>query len=92
MKKPLIILALAAGLLAACGGEAVVATVGDTEILESDVASLLQDASVIPAEQFADELLDAIVEVVVIGAASADFGVTVSSEQVDHQVDDVHQQ
>lgn len=92
MKKPLIILALAAGLLAACGGEAVVATVGDTEILESDVASLLEDAAVIPAEQFADELLDAIVEVVVIDAAQADFGVTVSSEQVESRRSEIQTQ
>jgi parvulin-like peptidyl-prolyl isomerase len=83
VKKPLVILALAAAVLSACGGDAVVATVGDTEILESNVASLLQDAGAIPNDQFAQELLDAIVEMVVIDAAQTEFGLSFSDEQVE---------
>ncbi len=85
MKKSLFALALAAVLLSACGGDAIVATVDDSEILESDVASLLQDTGAIPTAQFADELLNAIVEIAVIDAAQADFGISVTDDEVEQR-------
>ncbi len=90
MKKTLSILALSAVLLSACGGSSVVATVGDREILESDVESLVAseavEGGVIPADAFADELLNVIVEIAVVQAAENEFGLAFTDVEVDGKV------
>ncbi len=84
MKTTLRIAAL--GLLfAACGGSgAVVATVNGAEVSVSDVEELYRaSAGVVPADQFADNLLNTIVELIVIQVAGSDFGISFTDEEIE---------
>jgi parvulin-like peptidyl-prolyl isomerase len=90
MKKLLSLAAVFAVVVVGCGGgsSAVAATVGDTEITVGDVEVLMDlDGATVTRDQFAQFLSFAIQWEVVVAAAEADFGITVSDEEVAAQAD-----
>lgn len=90
MKKLSSLVVVCAVILAGCGGgsSTVAATVGDTEITVGEVEALMDlDGATVTRDQFAQFLSFAIQWEVVVAAAEADFGITVSDEEVDAQAD-----
>ena len=85
MKKMTLRTAALALVLAACGGGgAVVATVNGAEVTTSDVEALYAEGvGAVPAEQFADNLLNAIVEFLVIDTAESEFGISFTGEEIE---------
>lgn len=85
MKKLLTLVVAGAMLLAACGsGGGVAATVNGTDITVSDVDALIDsDGATIPTEQFAQYLTAAIQFNIFFDAAEADFGVSVTEEEIE---------
>ena len=85
MKKMTPRIAALALLLAGCGGGgAVVATVNGAEVTTADVEALYaEDVGAVPVEQFADNLLNTIVEFLVIDTAESEFGISFSAEDIE---------
>ena len=85
MKKTIARFAALGMVLAACGGTgAVVATVNGQEVTASQVEALYSDdLGAVPAELFAENLLNTIIEVLVVQVASSDFGITVGEEEIE---------
>lgn len=91
----LLLLALAAIVLAACGGGTqVVATVADGdlysfEIDEQMVEELSTASGAVDRTQFAQDLTNTIVELIVIARAESDFDITFTDEEVDARTDEL---
>lgn len=81
-------------MLAACGGgSAVVATVNGTEITSDDVEALYaEDLGAVPAELFAENLRNTIVEFIVLAEAENQFGITITPEEIEAQVAEIRTQ
>lgn len=92
MKKAIIGLGLLALMVGACGGDSVVATVDGTEITLSEVEALRPSAGAVAQEDFADDILNTIVEVVVVSRASDEFGVSFDDAAVEERLDSLKQQ
>lgn len=85
MKKVLSLVVLGAVLLAACGGGSgeVAATVDGTDVTVADVEALIDsDGAAVTREQFAEYLAVAIQWNILFAAAEAEYGVTVTEEEV----------
>lgn len=87
MKKTIVRFAALGMLLAACGGSgAVVATVNGQEVTASQVEALYTgDLGAVPAELFAENLLNTIVEVLVVQVAESQFGITVTEDEIEER-------
>lgn len=85
MKKTCARIAALGMLLAACGGTgAVVATVNGDEVTASEVEELYSDdLGAVPAELFAENLRNTIVELLVIQVAETEFGITVTEDEIE---------
>jgi parvulin-like peptidyl-prolyl isomerase len=85
VKKTTIGIAALGLMLAACGGSgAVVATVNGIDVTVSDVEELYAGSSgAVPTEQFADNLLNSIVELIVIQVAESEFGITFTPDEIE---------
>ncbi len=94
MKKAVLglaVLALAAG--SCSGAGAVVATVDGTEILLSEVESLRPDGSgAVSVEDFSDDLLNTIVEIVVVQRAASEFGIEFDDASIEARLEELKQQ
>ncbi len=94
----LLLLAAAALVLAACGGgNQVVATVADGdlysfEIDEQLVEELSASSGAVDRTQFAQDLTNTIVELIVIARAESDFDVTFTDEAIDARTDELSTQ
>lgn len=90
MKKLLSLVVLGAMLIAACGsgsgsGE-VAATVDGQDVTVGDVEALIEtDGATVPVDQFAELLAAQIQWLIFFDAAEADYGVTVSDEEVEEE-------
>ena len=81
-----IVMALAV-VLSACSGGSLVATVDGVDINEGDVEKLIaSDLATAPPALYAQLIQTLIVHEVVSGAAEEEFGISISSEEVDEQV------
>jgi parvulin-like peptidyl-prolyl isomerase len=96
LRSRILLLLVAASLvLAACGGGTqVVATVADGdlysfEIDEQLVEELSASTGAVDRTQFAQDLTNTIVELIVIARAESDFGVTFTDEEVDARTDEL---
>lgn len=90
MKKLFSLVAVGAVLLAACGSgsNTVAATVNGTDVTVADVNALIDaDGGTVPIEQFAQYLTAAIQFNIFFDAAEADFGVTVSEEEIEAEAE-----
>jgi len=90
MKKLLSLVALGAMVLAACGGGsgAVAATVDGQDVTVGQVEALIEsDGATIPKDQFAQFLGFQIQWHVINDAADADYGITVTDEEVAAEAD-----
>ncbi|HXV71758.1 MAG TPA: peptidylprolyl isomerase [Acidimicrobiia bacterium] len=90
MKKLLSLVVLGAVVLAACGGgsDAVAATVDGQDVTVGQVESMIEsDGATIPKEQFAQFLGFQIQWQVINDAAEADYGITVTDEEVAAEAD-----
>ena len=81
-------------IVAACGGGSqVVATVSDgdlyTEEITSQLVEDLSTANVLSKEQFAQDLLNTIVEIVAVERAESDYDLTFTDEEIRASVDDI---
>lgn len=89
MKKLLSLVVLGAMLIAACGSGAgsgsVAATVDGTEITVGDVNSLVDSEGTVPVDQFAQYLAFAIQWNILFAAAEADYGITVTDDEVEEE-------
>lgn len=85
MKKMTLRMTALAVMLAACGGTgAVVATVDGAEITMADVEALYsEETGAVPTEEFARNLLNAIVELLVIEHAESEFDITFGPEEIE---------
>ena len=85
MKKTFVRAAALGLVVAACGGSgAVVATVNGAEVTSSEVEALYSsDLGAVPVEQFAENLRNTIVELIVIQIADTQFGITFTAEEVE---------
>ncbi|HSJ28459.1 MAG TPA: peptidylprolyl isomerase [Acidimicrobiia bacterium] len=85
MKKSILRLAALGLVLAACGGSgAIVATVNGAEVSVADVEELYAGTpGAVPATQFAENLRNAIVELVVIQEAEREFGIVFGPEEIE---------
>jgi foldase protein PrsA len=95
MKKLLSLLVLGAVVLAACGGGsgAVAATVDGTEITVGDIESLIDsDGATVTKDQFAQFLTLAIQWKLIFDAAEADYGVTVTDDDVEEEAISIFEQ
>ncbi|MDX1449125.1 MAG: peptidylprolyl isomerase [Acidimicrobiia bacterium] len=94
MKNIIVRLAVFGVILAACGGGgAVVATVNGAEITTADVESLYTEGiGAVPAEQFAENLRNTIVEFIVIQEAESRFGITITPEEIEERVAELRTQ
>lgn len=97
MKKLTSLLVLGALLLASCGGgggsRTVAATVDGTDITVGDVESLIDSgAGTVAVDQFAQYLAFAIQWNILFAAAEADYGVTVSEDEVSAEADSLFDQ
>ncbi len=73
--------------LSACSGGSLVATVDGVEIRNGDVEKLIAgDLATVPPELYAQMIHTLIVHQVVSGAADEEFGISISSAEVDEQV------
>ncbi len=76
-------------LVAACGGSSqVVATISDGDLYDIEISSqqvedLSSNSGAISTTAFAEDLTNTIVEFIVIERASADFGITVTSDDIE---------
>jgi parvulin-like peptidyl-prolyl isomerase len=90
-----LLLAAAALVLTACGGgNQVVATVADGdlysfEIDEQMVEELSSSTGAVDKTQFAQDLTNTIVELIVIARAESDFDITFTDEQVDERTEEL---
>ncbi len=90
-----LLLAAAALVLTACGGgNQVVATVADGdlysfEIDEQMVEELSSTTGAVDKTQFAQDLTNTIVELIVIARAESDFDITFTDEQVDERTEEL---
>lgn len=85
MKKLLSLVVFGAVLLAGCGGGSgdVAATVDGTDVTVGDVEALIEsEGATVPKEQFAEFLAVAIQWNILFDAAEADYGVTVTDDEV----------
>lgn len=89
MKKLLSVVVLGSMLIAACGGGAgsgsLAATVDGTEITVGDVNSLIDSEGTVPVDQFDQYLAFAIQWNILFAAAEADYGVTVTDQEVEDE-------
>lgn len=94
MKKTIVRIAALGLVVSACGGSgAVVATVNGQEITTSDVEQLYAaDVGAVPAQQFAENLRNTIVELLVIQIAETDFGITFTPEQIEERRSELEDQ
>ncbi|MEX2279684.1 MAG: peptidylprolyl isomerase [Acidimicrobiia bacterium] len=85
MKKTIVPIAALGLVLAACGGSgAVVATVNGVEVTASEVEALYSaDVGAVPEQQFADNLRNTIVELLVIQVAESEFGITFTPDEIE---------
>jgi parvulin-like peptidyl-prolyl isomerase len=85
VKKSILRLAALGLVLAACGGSgAIVATVNGAEVTVSDVEELYAGTpGAVPATQFAENLRNAIVELVVIQEAERAFGIVYGPDEIE---------
>lgn len=85
MKKTIVRFAALGMLLAACGGSgAVVATVNGQDVTASQVEALYSDdLGAVPAELFAENLLNTIVEMLVVQVAESEFGISVTEDEIE---------
>ena len=73
--------------VSACSGGSLVATVDGVEINNGDVEELITaDLATVPADLYAQLIQTLIVHKVVSGAALEEFGISISTEEVDAQV------
>lgn len=90
MKKLVILAALGAVILAACGGGSsqLAATVDSAEVTVSDVEELIQtEEGAIEKDQFAQFLSFQIQWLIINAAAEADYGITTSEDEVSAEAD-----
>ncbi|MFP5332919.1 MAG: peptidylprolyl isomerase [Acidimicrobiia bacterium] len=94
MKEIIARVAVLGVVLAACGGTgAVVATVNGTEITAADVEELYTErVGAIPAEQFAENLRNTIVEYIVLQQAETRFGISFTPEEIEARVAELRSQ
>lgn len=94
MKQIIARVAVFGVVLAACGGTgAVVATVNGTEITAADVEALYTErVGAIPAEQFAENLRNTIVEYIVLQEAETRFGISFTPEEIEARVAELRSQ
>ena len=94
MKKTIVRFAALGMLLAACGGSgAVVATVNGQEVTASQVEALYSDdLGAVPAELFAENLLNTIVELLVVQVAETEFGITVTEDEIEERRSEIESQ
>lgn len=94
MKNIIVRLAVLGLVLTACGGGgAVVATVNGAEITSEDVEALYSEGlGAVPAEQFAENLRNTIVEFIVIQEAEGRFGITFTPEEIEARVAELRTQ
>jgi parvulin-like peptidyl-prolyl isomerase len=91
----LLLLATAALVLSACGGGSqVVATVADGDLYSFDIdQQMVEELSgsngAVDKAQFAQDLTNTIVELIVIARAESDFDITFTDEQVDERTDEL---
>lgn len=85
MKHSILRVAALGLVVAACGGGAtIVATVNGADISLAEVEELSAgDRGSIPAQEFADNLLNTIVEHIVIDTAASDFDITFNDEEIE---------
>ena len=94
MKYIIVRVAVLGLVLTACGGGgAVVATVNGTEITSEEVEALYSEGlGAVPAELFAENLRNTIVEYVVIQEAETRFGITFTPEEIEARVAELRTQ
>ncbi|MBT8240671.1 MAG: peptidylprolyl isomerase [Acidimicrobiia bacterium] len=81
-----LIMALAVA-VSACSGGSLVATVNGVEINNGDVEELIAgDLATVPSDLYAQLIQTLIVHEVVSGAALEEFGISITTEEVDEQV------
>ncbi|MEX1004932.1 MAG: peptidylprolyl isomerase [Acidimicrobiia bacterium] len=87
MKKTIVRFAALGVLLVACGGSgAVVATVNGQEVTASQVEALYSDdLGAVPADLFAENLLNTIVELLVVQVADSEFGISVTEDEIEER-------
>jgi len=79
--------------IVACGGPTVVATVDGVDIPATEVEELSStDASAVPADEFANNLLNTIVEHIVIAQADAQYGISFTDAEIEQRRADLEAQ
>lgn len=93
MKRLITSFAALALFVVACGGSTVVAKVDGVDIPASEVEALSSaDASAVPADQFASNLLNTIVEHIVISQAESQFGISFTDAEIEQRRSDIEDQ